>query len=188
VGEEGPRIRRVEDLARRIRQRFSVAGPGGRRRRRWGGFELQLHLVGLTERFDREGCVPGRIKGRIGWRRQGEQGRFRIEGSSRVKPRRVVGQRADPRLDRAWRRRRLRVAPSAADWISLADAAEILAASNVQFRPSTIGAWARAGKLQSIKLGGRRFVRRGEVRALVTPTRRVRVEDVQPRLFEELGD
>jgi hypothetical protein len=80
------------------------------------------------------------------------------------------------------------VAPSAADWISLADAAEILAASNVQFRPSTIGAWARAGKLQSIKLGGRRFVRRGEVRALVTPTRRVRVEDVQPRLFEELGD
>ena len=60
------------------------------------------------------------------------------------------------------------------DWITLAEAAEILAAANVHFRPSTIGGWARAGRLQSIKLGGRRFVRRGEVRALVTPPRRVR--------------
>ena len=34
-------------------------------------------------------------------------------------------------------------------------------------RPSTIGSWARTGKLQSIKLGGRRFVRRGEVKALL---------------------
>jgi hypothetical protein len=73
------------------------------------------------------------------------------------------------------------------DWISLAEAAEILAASNVHFTPATIGAWARAGRLQSIKLGGRRFVRRGEVRALVAAPRRVRAEDVQPGLFEELG-
>ena len=51
---------------------------------------------------------------------------------------------------------------AAADWISLAEAAEILAAANIRFRTSTIGAWARSGKLQSIKLGGRRFVRRGE--------------------------
>jgi len=80
------------------------------------------------------------------------------------------------------------MAPSAADWISLAEAAEILAGANVRFRASTIGAWARAGKLQSIKLGGRRFVRRGEVRALITPARRVRAEQLQPRLFEELGD
>ena len=49
-----------------------------------------------------------------------------------------------------------------------------------------IGAWARSGKLQSIKLGGRRFVRRGQVRALITPPRRVHAEDVQPGLFEEL--
>ena len=76
--------------------------------------------------------------------------------------------------------------PSAADWISLAEAAQILAASNVRFRPSTIGAWARTGKLQSIKLGGRRFVRRGEIRALVTPSRRVRATDLQPKLFEDL--
>ena len=73
------------------------------------------------------------------------------------------------------------------DWISLAEAAEVLAAANIHFTPATIGGWARSGKLQSIKLGGRRFVRRGEVRALVASPRRVRVEDVQPVLFEDLG-
>ncbi|MEP6638563.1 MAG: helix-turn-helix domain-containing protein [Chloroflexota bacterium] len=73
------------------------------------------------------------------------------------------------------------------DWITLAEATEILAATNVHFAPATIGRWARAGGLQSIKLGGRRFVRRGEVRALVAPPRRVRLEDVQPVLFEDLG-
>ena len=76
--------------------------------------------------------------------------------------------------------------PAASDWISLAEAAEVLADSNVRFRPSTIGAWARSGKLQSIKLGGRRFVRRGEVRALINPKRRVRVDDLQAGLFEDL--
>jgi hypothetical protein len=79
------------------------------------------------------------------------------------------------------------MAPSAGDWISLAEACEILAASNIRFRPATIGAWARTGKLQSIKLGGRRFVRRGEVKALVAGPRRVRATDLQPGLFEELG-
>jgi len=77
--------------------------------------------------------------------------------------------------------------PAASDWITLAEAAGILAAANVHFTPATIGAWARAGRLQSIKLGGRRFVRRGEVRALVAGPRQVRIEDVQPVLFEELG-
>lgn len=76
--------------------------------------------------------------------------------------------------------------PSAADWITLAEAAELLAASNVHFTPATIGGWARAGRLQSIKLGGRRFVRRGEVKALIAGPRRVNVEDVQPGLFEDL--
>lgn len=79
------------------------------------------------------------------------------------------------------------MAASAGDWISLAEAADILAAANVRFRPATIGAWARDGKLQSIKLGGRRFVRRGEVKALVAGPRRVRATDLQPGLFEELG-
>jgi hypothetical protein len=76
--------------------------------------------------------------------------------------------------------------PSPSDWISLTEAAEILAAANVRFRPATIGSWARAGKLQSIKLGGRRFVRRGEVRALIAAPRRVRASDLQASLFEEL--
>ena len=77
--------------------------------------------------------------------------------------------------------------PAAADWITLGEAADILAAANVKFRPETIGAWARSGRLSSIKLGGRRYVRRGEVRALVAAPRRVRAEDVQPGLFEDLS-
>jgi hypothetical protein len=75
--------------------------------------------------------------------------------------------------------------PAAADWITLDEAAEILAAANVHFRPSTIGSWARAGRLSSIKLGGRRFVRRGEVKALVSAPRRVSADDLQPGLFED---
>ena len=78
--------------------------------------------------------------------------------------------------------------PAASDWITLSEAAEILAAANVHFTPATIGSWARAGRLQSIKLGGRRFVRRGEIRALVAAPRRVRASDLQPSLFEELRD
>jgi hypothetical protein len=73
------------------------------------------------------------------------------------------------------------------DWITLTEAAEILAAANIHFTPATIGGWARGGRLQSIKLGGRRFVRRGEVRALVASPRRVRASDLQPVLFEDLG-
>ena len=75
---------------------------------------------------------------------------------------------------------------SASDWITLAEASKILAAANIEFRPATIGNWARSGKLQSIKLGGRRFVRRGEVRALVAAPRRVRAEELQPSLFEDI--
>lgn len=76
---------------------------------------------------------------------------------------------------------------AATDWITLAEAADLLAATNVHFTPATIGGWARAGHLQSMKLGGRRYVKRGEVRALIAAPRRVRAEDVQPVLFEDLG-
>lgn len=75
-------------------------------------------------------------------------------------------------------------APS--DWISLAEACEILAEANVRFRPETIGRWARTGRLQSIKLGGRRFVRRGELRGLLKPPRRLAATEIQPGLFEDL--
>lgn len=76
----------------------------------------------------------------------------------------------------------------AADWITLAEAQELLASVNVHFAASTIGAWARAGRLQSIKLGGRRYVKRGEIRALVTAPRRVPAEAIQPGLFEGMRD
>lgn len=78
--------------------------------------------------------------------------------------------------------------PSAADWITLSEAQAILAAANVHFTTSTIGGWARVGRLQSIKLGGRRYVRRGEIRALIASPRRVPADSVQPALFEELRD
>jgi len=74
------------------------------------------------------------------------------------------------------------------DWISLEEASAILAAANIHFQPATIGGWARSGKVQSIKLGGRRFVRRGEIKALVAPPRRVKASDLQPGLFEDLRD
>jgi hypothetical protein len=73
--------------------------------------------------------------------------------------------------------------PAASDWITLAEAQAILAAANVHFTPATIGAWARAGRLQSIKLGGRRYVRRGEIRKLIAGPRRVPASALQPGLF-----
>jgi hypothetical protein len=73
-----------------------------------------------------------------------------------------------------------------ADWISLSEAAEVLAASNIHFTPDTIGRWARTGRLQSIKLGNRRFVRRGQIRSLVRPHGAIHGDDLQPGLFGDL--
>jgi len=78
--------------------------------------------------------------------------------------------------------------PSANDWITLSEAQAILAATNVHFTTATIGGWARDGRLQSIKLGGRRYVRRGEIRALIAGPRRVPADALQPALFDELRD
>lgn len=78
--------------------------------------------------------------------------------------------------------------PAASDWITLTEAQAILAAANVRFTTGTIAAWARRGRLQSIKLGGRRYVRRGQVRALVAAPRRVSSAAVQGSLFEGLED
>ena len=77
------------------------------------------------------------------------------------------------------------MAGSAADWITLAEATELLAAANIHFRPATIGGWARTGRLQSIKLGGRRYVRRGQIRGLMTPPRAVSADRLQPGLFDD---
>jgi hypothetical protein len=73
-----------------------------------------------------------------------------------------------------------------ADWISLSEAAELLAASNVRFTPGTIGRWARGGQLQSIKLGNRRFVRRAQVRSLLRPHGAVH-DEFQSGFFDDLN-
>jgi phosphoribosylcarboxyaminoimidazole (NCAIR) mutase len=77
------------------------------------------------------------------------------------------------------------VAGSASDWITLAEAVDLLEAANVRFTAATIGSWARKGKLQSIKLGGRRYVKRGQVRALIAAPRTVRTDSAQAGLFED---
>lgn len=75
------------------------------------------------------------------------------------------------------------------DWISLSEAAELLASSNVRFTSGTIGRWARGGQLQSIKVGNKRFVRRVQVRSLLRPHGLAHSgDDLQPGLFEELDD
>jgi excisionase family DNA binding protein len=74
----------------------------------------------------------------------------------------------------------------ASDWISLADAAAIFAAAGVPITTGTLARWAREGKLQSIRPGRRIYVRRAQVRALLTPRRRgVPAESVQPGMFED---
>jgi hypothetical protein len=78
--------------------------------------------------------------------------------------------------------------PAATDWITVSEAQALLAAANVHFTTSTIGGWARDGKIQSIKLGGRRYVRRGEIRALIAAPRRVPAGALQPGLFEDWRD
>ena len=75
---------------------------------------------------------------------------------------------------------------STADWITLAEAVTILGGANVHLRPETLGRWARLGRLQTLKIGGRRYVRRAEIRALLRPRRRVAAETLQPGFFEEL--
>jgi hypothetical protein len=72
-----------------------------------------------------------------------------------------------------------------ADWISLSEAAELLASSNVRFTAGTIGRWARTGQLQSIKLGNRRFVRKAQVRSLLRPQSAIHSDGMQQGLFED---
>ena len=88
--------------------------------------------------------------------------------------------------------------PSAALSFDGVDAASLkklerdFAAANVRFRPETLTRWARDGRLQSVKLGGRRYVRRGEVRGLLRPRGPTAADGPaaegarQPGLFEEI--
>ena len=75
-------------------------------------------------------------------------------------------------------------APS--DWISLAEAASILAQANVSVSRSTLGRWVAAGRLQSIRPGRRIYVRRGQIRAMLKPARRsISAERLQGTFFDE---
>ena len=76
------------------------------------------------------------------------------------------------------------------DWITLTEAASIFDAAGVRISRSTLGRWARAGKLQSIQPGRTIYVRRAQVRSMLRPKRRrgVRAADVQPGLFEDLEE
>jgi len=74
----------------------------------------------------------------------------------------------------------------ASDWISLTEAVAILASANIHLRPETLGRWARQGQLQTLKLGGRRYVRKLEIRALLRPRRRAAEGTLQTGLFEGL--
>jgi excisionase family DNA binding protein len=71
------------------------------------------------------------------------------------------------------------------DWISLAEASEMLSAAGVPISTSTLARWARDGRLQHIRPGRRVYVRRAQVRALLTPRRGVRVDPEQAGLFED---
>jgi predicted site-specific integrase-resolvase len=74
----------------------------------------------------------------------------------------------------------------ATDWITLKEAADIFAGANVKISQSTLARWARSGKLQSIRPGRRIFVRRGQIRAMLQPSRRgVPAEQLPPGLFED---
>lgn len=76
--------------------------------------------------------------------------------------------------------------PAPTDWISLTEAASILAEANVSVSRSTLGRWVASGRLQSIRPGRRIYVRRGQVRALLRPSRRsVPAAKLQGTFFED---
>jgi len=74
----------------------------------------------------------------------------------------------------------------ASDWITLREASEIFAAANIEISRDTLARWAKSGKLQSIRPGRLIYVRRAQVRSMLTPKRRgVPIERLQPGLFED---
>jgi excisionase family DNA binding protein len=74
------------------------------------------------------------------------------------------------------------------DWITRTEAARIFSDAGVSVSRSTLGRWARSGKLQSIQPGRTIYVRRAQVRSMLRPRKRrgVNAADVQPGLFEDL--
>lgn len=74
----------------------------------------------------------------------------------------------------------------ASDWITLREAADIFAAAGISISRDTLARWAASGKLQSIRPGRLIYVRRAQVRSMLTPRRRgVPADQLQPGLFED---
>jgi hypothetical protein len=72
------------------------------------------------------------------------------------------------------------------DWITLREAADMFAAGNIAISSDTLARWAKVGKLQSIRPGRLIYVRRAQIRSLLTPRRRgVPVEQLQSSLFQD---
>ena len=84
------------------------------------------------------------------------------------------------------------------DWITLAEACGILAAANIRVSKSTLGRWARDGRIQSARPGRVVYVRRAQIRSMLLPKGRPGVPEVplpppgdtpgQGALFEDLED
>ncbi|MGH2408611.1 MAG: helix-turn-helix domain-containing protein [Candidatus Limnocylindrales bacterium] len=72
------------------------------------------------------------------------------------------------------------------DWITLGEAAEMFAAGNIAISRDTLARWAKSGKIQSIRPGRLIYVRRAQIRSLLTPRRRgVPVDQLQSSLFQD---
>jgi hypothetical protein len=84
------------------------------------------------------------------------------------------------------------------DWITLAEASGILAGANIRVSASTLGRWAREGRIQSARPGRAIYVRRTQIRSMLLPKGRPGVPDVplpapidspgQAALFGDLED
>jgi len=83
----------------------------------------------------------------------------------------------------------LRIAmPSAADWITLSEAADILAAANVHSGRRRSAPGRDRGGCPASSSGVGATSGAGEVKALVIAPRRVPADAIQPGLFEDVGD
>ena len=122
LGEEGPRRRRAPVAQRVERASGSTRRAPARDVRRPGRPRVQ------------DGGRSGSDSGR---RRDGSSTgrRLRARATREARRRRTPATSATARRRRLVRLGRLTPMPSAADWITLAEAAEILAAANVHFRP-----------------------------------------------------
>ena len=64
------------------------------------------------------------------------------------------------------------------DWMTLADASRLLASGNIRVSASSLGRWARQGRIQSTRPGRFVYVRRSQIRSMLQPKGRGGVPDV----------